>query len=155
MHIVKDNWFLYIRLWKKNPLPEQFIEGLTTASLQGRAQIVSDPCIDTERTGDLVFYFDGAHSPESMEVCAKWFSLAIKEDSQQQILNYQPQDNSQSSHEWVQRHLDKRAEKNSAQVESIKLFILMQNHFLVWNRILQRQIRMNIFPLEQDWWIFY
>ncbi|XP_024927322.1 folylpolyglutamate synthase isoform X2 [Ziziphus jujuba] len=103
-------------LGQTNPLPEQFIEGLTTASLQGRAQIVSDPYIDTERTGDLVFYFDGAHSPESMEVCAKWFSLAIKEDSQQQILNYQPQDNSQSSHEWVQRHLDKTAEKNSAQI---------------------------------------
>lgn len=111
-----------ISLWKKNPLPEQFIKGLTTASLQGRAQIVPDPHIGTESTGDLVFYFDGAHSPESMEVCAKWFSLAIKEDSQQQILNYQPQDNSQSSHEWVQKHLDRRAEKNSTQVEHKTLY---------------------------------
>ncbi|KAF3433632.1 hypothetical protein FNV43_RR24735 [Rhamnella rubrinervis] len=99
-----------------NPLPEEFIKGVTTANLQGRAQIVPDPYINTERPGDLVFYFDGAHSPESMEVCAKWFSIAIKEDSQQQILSYQPQGSSQSSQEWIQRHLDRRAGKNSAQI---------------------------------------
>lgn len=28
--------------------------------------------------GELVFYLDGAHSPESMEACGKWFSSAIK-----------------------------------------------------------------------------
>ena len=93
--------------------------------MQGRAQIVPDPYINTESLGDLVFYFDGAHSPESMEMCAKWFSVAIKEDSQQQILSYQPQDNSQSSQEWVQRHLDRRARKNSAQVEHKTLSILI------------------------------
>ncbi|XP_043695944.1 folylpolyglutamate synthase isoform X3 [Telopea speciosissima] len=62
-------------------LPEQFIRGLTTASLQGRAQIITDPCV---RSGDLKFYLDGAHSPESMEVCARWFCLAIKDNVQQQ-----------------------------------------------------------------------
>lgn len=61
-------------------LPEQFIKGLTTANLQGRAQIVPDQCISTEGSGDLVFYMDGAHSPESMEVCGKWFSHVIKQD---------------------------------------------------------------------------
>lgn len=96
---------------KQNPLPEQFIKGLTTANLQGRAQIVPDPYIKDESPGNLVFYFDGAHSPESMEVCAKWFFVAIKEDSKQQILSYQPQDNSHSSQEWAQRR------KNSAQVQ--------------------------------------
>ncbi|OMO76583.1 Folylpolyglutamate synthetase [Corchorus olitorius] len=64
-------------------LPEQFIKGLTTASLQGRAQIVHDQFTDIESPGDLVFYLDGAHSPESMEACARWFSLCIKEDNQQ------------------------------------------------------------------------
>ncbi|KAI3470794.1 hypothetical protein Pfo_027457 [Paulownia fortunei] len=61
-------------------LPEEFIKGLATASLQGRAQIVSDQFIESESAGDLVFYLDGAHSPESMDVCAKWFCLATKED---------------------------------------------------------------------------
>ncbi|GER26254.1 folylpolyglutamate synthase [Striga asiatica] len=61
-------------------IPEEFIRGLATASLQGRAQIVSDQFIESESSGDLVFYLDGAHSPESMEVCAKWFCLATKED---------------------------------------------------------------------------
>ncbi|KAH9614751.1 hypothetical protein KSS87_017768 [Heliosperma pusillum] len=63
-------------------LPEQFIKGLATASFQGRAQIVSDQYIGAEGSEDLVFYLDGAHSPESMEVCAKWFFHAIKEDEQ-------------------------------------------------------------------------
>ncbi|KAL3652182.1 Folylpolyglutamate synthase [Castilleja foliolosa] len=61
-------------------LPEEFIKGLATAALQGRAQIVSDRLIKIESPGDLVFYLDGAHSPESMDVCAKWFSLATKGD---------------------------------------------------------------------------
>lgn len=100
---------------EQSSLPAQFIKGLTAASLQGRAQIVPDTHIDIENPGDLVFYLDGAHSPESMEVCSGWFSLAIKEDSQQP-LNYQPQDNSISSHELVQRHPGKRSRTNSAQV---------------------------------------
>ncbi|RZC46033.1 hypothetical protein C5167_038979 [Papaver somniferum] len=65
-----------------NSLPEQFVKGLTTASLQGRAQIVADPFVNVEGPGDAVFYLDGAHSPESMEICGNWFSLAIKEDTQ-------------------------------------------------------------------------
>ncbi|XP_074279795.1 folylpolyglutamate synthase-like isoform X2 [Silene latifolia] len=64
-------------------LSEQFIKGLTSASFQGRAQIVADQYIVAEGSENLVFYLDGAHSPESMEVCAKWFSHAIKEDEQQ------------------------------------------------------------------------
>ncbi|XP_018458908.2 folylpolyglutamate synthase isoform X2 [Raphanus sativus] len=63
-------------------LPENIIKGLATASLQGRAQVVPDQFIETRTSGDLVFYLDGAHSPESMEVCAKWFSLAVKGGNQ-------------------------------------------------------------------------
>ncbi|XP_047322236.1 folylpolyglutamate synthase-like isoform X2 [Impatiens glandulifera] len=66
-------------------LPETFLKGLSTAGLQGRAQIVADPSIEPERSGDLVFYLDGAHSPESMEVCAKWFSVAIKEEDDKNL----------------------------------------------------------------------
>eukprot|EP00268_Persea_americana_P051686 TRINITY_DN5726_c0_g1_i3.p1 TRINITY_DN5726_c0_g1~~TRINITY_DN5726_c0_g1_i3.p1 ORF type:complete len:569 (+),score=121.26 TRINITY_DN5726_c0_g1_i3:100-1806(+) len=66
-------------------LPEAFLRGLSTARLPGRAQIVSDTALRSNRLsevnensyGDLVFYFDGAHSPESMEVCARWFSDAV------------------------------------------------------------------------------
>ena len=65
----------------KSILPEKFIKGLATTSLQGRAQVVSDQFIETRTSGDVVFYLDGAHSPESMEVCAKWFSLAVKGDN--------------------------------------------------------------------------
>lgn len=95
-------------------LPEQFIKGLTaTVSLQGRAQIVPD---NNESSEDLVFYLDGAHSPESMEVCARWFSLSIKDDSQEKILSRQPLDTSRSSHDLVQRNPDGKSRKNSTQI---------------------------------------
>uniref|UniRef100_A0A1D1Y9J7 Folylpolyglutamate synthase n=2 Tax=Anthurium amnicola TaxID=1678845 RepID=A0A1D1Y9J7_9ARAE len=68
-------------------LPEQFIRGLTASSLQGRAQVIPDPYVSIQSPVNsnfrpLVFYLDGAHSPESMEMCAKWFSRVIKEDGQ-------------------------------------------------------------------------
>ncbi|XP_059668367.1 folylpolyglutamate synthase isoform X2 [Cornus florida] len=67
-------------------LPEAFVRGLSTAHLSGRAQIVHDSSLKTHSSlevrknssGDLIFYLDGAHSPESMEACAKWFSDAVK-----------------------------------------------------------------------------
>ncbi|XVF83757.1 hypothetical protein PTKIN_Ptkin16aG0518000 [Pterospermum kingtungense] len=98
------------------PLPEQFIKGLTTASLQGRAQIVRDQFTDTPNPGDLVFYLDGAHSPESMEACARWFSLCIKENSQQSNLNYQAQDYIESSNELEQQQTTERSKKDTAQI---------------------------------------
>ncbi|XP_078447015.1 DHFS-FPGS homolog B [Wolffia australiana] len=65
-------------------LPEQFIEGLAKSEMQGRAQVVVDPEVNGQRSGDnlslspLVFFLDGAHSPESMEICAKWFSSSVR-----------------------------------------------------------------------------
>ncbi|XP_038710735.1 folylpolyglutamate synthase-like isoform X2 [Tripterygium wilfordii] len=99
-----------------NSLPEQFIKGLTMINLQGRAQIVPDRDIDMERPGDLVFYLDGAHSPESMEACGRWFSLAIREpDRKQQILNYRSKDNSGSAPESVEG-LHKERSSDSTQI---------------------------------------
>ncbi|GMP23161.1 hypothetical protein CsSME_00000859 [Camellia sinensis var. sinensis] len=97
-------------------LPEQFIKGLTTATLQGRAQIVPDRLIDIESPGDLVFYMDGAHSPESMEVCAKWFCLAIKEENKQQNLSNHRHDNSSANHKLVDSSGCKTPMKNSTQI---------------------------------------
>ena len=82
--------------------------------MQGRAQIVRYQFTDIENPGDLVFYLDGAHSPESMEACAKWFSLRIKEDNQQPNLNY-----TESSNEVAQKHIDERSKKDTAQVEHL------------------------------------
>lgn len=67
-------------------LPESFVRGLSTAHIPGRAQIVYDTYSKSKNSlevsenscGDLTFYLDGAHSPESMEACAKWFSSAVK-----------------------------------------------------------------------------
>lgn len=87
----------------RTTLPEQFIKGLSTAALQGRAQIIPDPVIESESPGNLVFYLDGAHSPESMDVCAKWFSFAIKEESKQhESLSYPVHKDSRSLDKPVQ-----------------------------------------------------
>ncbi|KAL5709455.1 tetrahydrofolate synthase [Ranunculus cassubicifolius] len=69
-----------MQLDQTTSLPEPFVKALTSANMQGRAQIVTDQCMEG-KPGDLVFYLDGAHSPESMEMCGKWFSHAIKEDT--------------------------------------------------------------------------
>ncbi|XP_010658519.1 folylpolyglutamate synthase isoform X1 [Vitis vinifera] len=118
-------------LEQTSSLPEQFIKGLTTASLQGRAQIVPDRCINIESPGDLVFYLDGAHSPESMEICARWFSLAIKEDDQQPTLNYQPQDDVGSSRELVQKDYHGTSRKNTTQILLFNCMSVRDPHLLL------------------------
>lgn len=65
-----------------------FRRGLASAYISGRAQIVHDTSsksynlsdLSEGSCGDLIFYLDGAHSPESLEACAKWFSSTIKEN---------------------------------------------------------------------------
>lgn len=67
-------------------MPSVFLRGLSTARLSGRAQVFHDAPskidylteVSEKITGELIFYLDGAHSPESMEACARWFSDAIK-----------------------------------------------------------------------------
>lgn len=65
-------------------MPDEFIRGLSTAHFSGRAQVVydsypnSDEIISKNYGEGLIFYLDGAHSPESMEACAKWFSNAVR-----------------------------------------------------------------------------
>ncbi|XP_038904563.1 folylpolyglutamate synthase isoform X1 [Benincasa hispida] len=81
------NWErMFLNGFKGAKIPAAFLKGLSTANLSGRAQIVYD-CYTSSfnsttqsdnSNGDLVFYLDGAHSPESMEACANWFSSVVK-----------------------------------------------------------------------------
>lgn len=89
------SWLNTTRNWEKlfqndiadDILPEAFLRGLSTAHLSGRAQIYHDSSLgssneletDKSRCGELIFYLDGAHSPESMDACAKWFSNVVHE----------------------------------------------------------------------------
>ncbi|XP_068494037.1 folylpolyglutamate synthase isoform X2 [Phaseolus vulgaris] len=75
----------YQNHFQDSNLPDEFMRGLSTVHFPGRAQIVhaSSPnshCseIMSKNCGELTFYLDGAHSPESMEACAKWFSNAVE-----------------------------------------------------------------------------
>ncbi|XP_027934237.1 folylpolyglutamate synthase isoform X2 [Vigna unguiculata] len=83
-------WLQKTGNWEKkyqndSNLPDEFMRGLSTAHFSGRAQIVyastsNSHCseIVSKNCGELIFYLDGAHSPESMEACAKWFSNAVE-----------------------------------------------------------------------------
>ncbi|XP_045807871.1 folylpolyglutamate synthase [Trifolium pratense] len=77
-------WLQRTGNWEKvcqndSKLPDEFIRGLSTANFSGRAQIVRDSSLLSGNCdAELIFYLDGAHSPESMEACAKWFSNAVK-----------------------------------------------------------------------------
>lgn len=82
------NWEkLFQHFDQEDNLPDAFLRGLQTAHLSGRAEIVYDSALQSSEmagdigntSGDLTFYLDGAHSPESMEACAGWFSRAVKE----------------------------------------------------------------------------
>lgn len=92
------------------------------ASLQGRAQIVPDRVVNGNSHGDLTFYLDGAHSPESLEVCARWFSLSIKED--RLASSHQLHHKSEPSHQLANLQLDERARKKSTQVNVQKTIFL-------------------------------
>ncbi|XP_062117917.1 folylpolyglutamate synthase [Humulus lupulus] len=73
-------------------LPHAFRRGLATAHISGRAQIIHDTSSNSNVSegsrGDLIFYLDGAHSPESVEACAKWFSSSIKENEHSSVSSY-------------------------------------------------------------------
>ncbi|XAR71982.1 Tetrahydrofolate synthase [Bertholletia excelsa] len=90
--------------------------GLHAAKLQGRAQVVPDHFIDVESPGGLVFYLDGAHSPESMDVCAEWFCFAIKKENIRRNLSNHQHHNSSPSHELVDSYGHEAFLKNSAQI---------------------------------------
>ncbi|CAN6323570.1 unnamed protein product [Urochloa humidicola] len=83
-----------IHVKHSDTLPDHFIKGLSSACLQGRAQIVPDPQVYSENdkhgNSSLVFYLDGAHSPESMEMCARWFAHVTNNDRIQQVSLEQP-----------------------------------------------------------------
>lgn len=96
---------------KTSSLSEQFLKGLTTATLQGRCQIVPDLVVDDKRLGDLVFYLDGAHTPESMEVCAKWFSTAAKREEKQLTASDQ-----QDGYLCVSEKVCETLKRNSSQI---------------------------------------
>ncbi|PSR93144.1 Folylpolyglutamate synthase [Actinidia chinensis var. chinensis] len=106
----------YLDETKQSSLPEKFIKGLTTATLQGRGQIVPDRFIDIESPGDLVFYLDGAHTPESIEVCAKWFCRAIKERNKQQNFSSNQPENFSASNKLAESYSCEIPRKNSTQI---------------------------------------
>jgi len=56
------------------PLPEEFVKGLELVKWRGRCEERED--VD----GDVTWYLDGAHTPDSMRVAAQWYNQASKNE---------------------------------------------------------------------------
>eukprot|EP00250_Pteridium_aquilinum_P033480 c5714_g1_i2 orf=64-1641(+) len=69
----KKHMAMFEEAMSKGHLPEPYIKGLAKAQILGRSQYMDDPIAK-----GLSFYLDGAHSPESMEVCGRWFCSAVQ-----------------------------------------------------------------------------
>ena len=93
--------------------------------MQGRGQVVPDQFIESRTSEDLVFYLDGAHTPESMEVCAKWFSSAVKRDNQSESSEHLVNVSSGSSHDQFS------GEENCQQVRrrGVSFFFVLDKRF--------------------------
>lgn len=67
-----------------------------------------------------MFYLDGAHSPESMEVCATWFSRSIKRENEyQKSVVGGSIDGSRDSDERLHVYHNGATTKKSQQVNSL------------------------------------
>ncbi|KAI9479598.1 Mur ligase [Zychaea mexicana] len=65
----------------KNAVPEEFKAGLAQVVWPGRGQRVNVK--DTRyrsQANQVIFYLDGAHTMESIQVCVDWFQGALKKD---------------------------------------------------------------------------
>lgn len=62
-------------------LPREYVRGMNGTEWPGRSHIVQDRATSgqdatTSADPSLTFFLDGAHTPESMKVCADWFAAA-------------------------------------------------------------------------------
>lgn len=113
---------------EESDMPDAFLRGLSSARLPGRAQVVYDTSVKAHKLevsensfGDLIFYLDGAHSPESIEACARWFSNAVKVDKQSS-----KGWKTEESHNCSMLHADKNFEGSNKISKQILLFNCME-----------------------------
>ncbi|KAH9648955.1 Folylpolyglutamate synthase [Citrus sinensis] len=114
---LSECWLRRTGNWEKvshnvsSDLPDAFVRGLSTAHLLGRAQIVYDISLVPNSSGlfenssgELIFYLDGAHTAESMEACAKWFSSVVKGSGNSSLSSMSSTTKTNNMEEVVQRN---------------------------------------------------
>lgn len=67
-------------------MPAEFYEGLKTASLRGRCELITDVEAGVE------WYLDGAHTDESLEAAGRWFGRAAGGENAARILVFNQQE---------------------------------------------------------------
>lgn len=112
---------------QEDDLMDAFLRGLSTARLSGRAQTVYDTPLKSynlltftkSSIGDLIFYLDGAHSPESMDVCARWFSNAVKGSRKSPSSSFVTVENRVNGHIHHKKENTEESNKISKQVRAV------------------------------------
>lgn len=85
-------------------LPAEYLTGIQLCEWPGRSQVIRDQQEGIDQ--HLTFYFDGAHTPESMTTCAQWFADSVTSEAQDGTLSESPGASSPSpSNSEVQRVL--------------------------------------------------
>ncbi|KAI7858897.1 Mur ligase [Circinella umbellata] len=66
----------------KQDIPEEFKEGLAKVVWPGRGQKLNicDTRYSDKASKNVMYYLDGAHTAESLRVCANWFKETVKEE---------------------------------------------------------------------------
>ena len=66
----------------KQDVPEEFKDGLAKVVWPGRGQKlnISDTRYNDKASKNVMYYLDGAHTAESLRVCANWFEETVKEE---------------------------------------------------------------------------
>ncbi|XP_071715570.1 folylpolyglutamate synthase [Rutidosis leptorrhynchoides] len=137
------SWLSTTRNWENlfqndigdDSLPDAFLRGLSTAHLSGRAQIVHDSTLGLSNqmgldekscSGELIFYLDGAHSPESMDACAKWFSNVVKEKIHRPVSSFSNHGNMEAAYNNGCVQQLKEKEESKTITKRILLFNCME-----------------------------
>ncbi|PPQ99037.1 hypothetical protein CVT24_003597 [Panaeolus cyanescens] len=70
--------------FKGSVLPQTFIEGLANAKWPGRCQTLID-----DKRPNIIWHLDGAHTAESLRLCAEWFAtpgVGISAEASKKVL---------------------------------------------------------------------
>lgn len=65
-----------LEMLARGVLPREYVAGINGTFWPGRSQVVEDRETGPGGASNLTFFLDGAHTPESMQVAAQWFSKA-------------------------------------------------------------------------------
>ncbi|CAO3668923.1 unnamed protein product [Rhizopus stolonifer] len=66
----------------KQAVPEEFKKGLRKVSWPGRSQQLNMSETKYDSEGNVIWYLDGAHTAESLQMCTDWFQQVVRQEEE-------------------------------------------------------------------------